>query len=244
MATIGSRTFNLIGDKYLSLANEEYLRQLSIGSNWNKLRLGAMVALAPNGTSNLVGCSLMLGLCSAATPFANTTGYAAASTGNFLGIDVVTDNGGGTGPGTFTYNAGTGNPFFSCVFSGARRRVATTSTFAVTNSYSPAIAQTNGSLQRRSVLLLEITKGSPNYSLKIFTNNAAQAEMDFTTAHFLDGLEQSGTPIINGQTMVQNSGLVTIACSESTGVFDTVNLFWNKSAFPIEVYALAAFRMS
>ena len=51
MSNIGSRTFNLIADKYLTLANEEYLRQLSIGSNWSKLRLGAMLALtAPEAT--------------------------------------------------------------------------------------------------------------------------------------------------------------------------------------------------
>jgi len=243
MSTIASRTFNLIPDKYLTLANEEYLRPLSIGNNWNKLRLGAMVALTPNGTSNLVGCSLVLGVCSAATPFENTGGYAAASTGNFIGADFIPDNGGTSGPGNFIYNAGTGKPFFNGVFAGARRRVGTTNTFGGPDNLVQCLAANNGSLQRRSLFYVEITKGSPNYTVKLIFHNSAQAELDFTTAHFLDGLEQPGTPAINGVTMGAGSALA-LACSEVAGVFDTVNLFWNKSAFPLEVYALAAFRMS
>ena len=243
MATIASRTFNLIADKYLTLANEEYLRPLSIGGNWNKLRLGAMLALTPNGTNNLVSCSLVLGLCAAASPFANTGGFAAASTGNFIGADLISDNAGNSGPGNFLYNAGTGNPFFTGAFAGARRRVGTTNTFLNTASLSQAVAANNGSVQRRSLFYVEITKGNPNYTVKLYVHNAAQGEMDFTPAHFLDGLEQSATPVVNGQTMIASSA-VSIACSEAAGVFDSVNLFWNKSAFPLEVYALAAFRIS
>ncbi len=58
MAIIGTRLFNLIEDKYLTLGNEEYLRPLSIGNNWSKLRLGLMLALPPNGTSSLRGSSI------------------------------------------------------------------------------------------------------------------------------------------------------------------------------------------
>ena len=243
MATIGSRTFNLLEDKYLTLANEEYLRRLAIGSNWTKLRLGAMLALPPNGTENLTLCSLTLGVCAGATPFSGTQGYAAASTGNFIGIDICSDNSGGSGQGTLTYNAGTGNPYYSSSFSGARRRVGTTDSFAANTTLSHAVAINTGTLQRRTLLYVDITKGSPNYTVKYYPETGTLAQLDFTPAHFLDGLEQSGTPTVNGQTLSAGNAL-TLACDETAGVFDSVSLYWNRGAFPLEVYALAAYRMA
>lgn len=40
MANIGSRTFNLIGDKYLTLANEEFVRTLAIRAAGPVLDMG------------------------------------------------------------------------------------------------------------------------------------------------------------------------------------------------------------
>jgi len=103
------------------------------------------------------------------------------------------------------------------------------------------VAANNGTLQRRSLLYLDITKGSPNYTLKPYLMTAAQAQMDFTAADFLDGLEQAGTPIVNGQTL-NTVTAVTIACDETAGALNTVDLFWNRAAYALEVYALAVYR--
>ena len=241
MASIGSRTINLIEDKYLTLANEEYLRPLSIGSNWTKLRIGMVCALTPNGTNNLLGCRLVLGLCAAATPFANTLGYAGATTGNFIGADVILKSSGLDDYGDFIYNAGSGNPYFTGTFMAVRRRYGSTATFAAFSSTNQAVAANNGSLQRRSLIYLDITKGSPNYSLKPFVMTAAQAQMDFTPADFLDGLEQSSTPVVNGQTL-NTVAAVNHACDESAGAFNTLDLYWNRAAYALEIYALAVYR--
>ena len=83
MANIGSRLFNLLADKYLTLANEEWVRTLAIGNDWNKLRLGLLLAVTPNGTNPLGGTALMLGLCSG-----KTNPYGAASTTNFVGAGL------------------------------------------------------------------------------------------------------------------------------------------------------------
>jgi hypothetical protein len=80
MANIGTRTFNLVDDKYLSLANEEWVRTLAIGTNWTKLRIGKLVSVTPDATSNLSGVELIWGLCSG-----KTNPFGAASTTNFLG---------------------------------------------------------------------------------------------------------------------------------------------------------------
>jgi hypothetical protein len=242
MATIGSRNFNLIEDKYLTLANEEFVRPLSIGNNWSKLRLGAMLAITPDGTNNLPSCALLLGVCSAANPFSGTTGYGAGNTRNYVGLDIVPDGAGGSGPGLFTYYATGGNPYFSATYTTARRRVATTDTFAAT-AMNHAVATNTGTIQRRTPIYVEITKGSPNYTLKLYTATSVQAQADFAPADFLNGLEQSGTPALGGVTLSASSA-ITIACDETAGSFDTVSLFWNRASFALEVYILAAFRMA
>ena len=243
MASIGARTINLVEDKYLSIANEEYVRQLSIGSNWTKLRLGMMCALTPNGTGNLLGCSLVFGLCSAASPFANTTGYASATTGNFIGMDVIISAGGSNNPGDWVYNAGSGNPYFSGTFTAVRRRYGSTATFAAFASGGSQVLPVAGvgSTVRRGLVYLDITKGSPNYTLKPYNCTTAQGTMDFTPAQFLDGLEQSGTPVVNGQTLLTETA-VNHACDESAGAFNTLDLYWNRAAYALEVYALAVYR--
>lgn len=241
MASIGSRIINLVEDKYLSLANEEYLRQLSIGSNWTKLRIGMVCALTPNGANNLLGCRLVLGLCSAASPFANTLGYASATTGNSIGCDFIIKSSGADDYGDFIFNAGSGNPYFTGTFMAARRRYGSTATFAAFASSNQAIAATTGALQRRSLIYLDITKGSPNYTVKPFVLTSVQAKGDFATADFLDGLEQSGTPVVNGQTLNTIAAL-TPACDETAGAFNTLDLYWNRAAYALEVYALAVYR--
>ena len=242
MATIGARTFNLIEDKYLTLANEEYLRPLSLGNNWTKLRLGAMLAITPDAANNLTNCSLLLGVASAASPFANTTGYSTGTTKNYVGLDIVPDGGGGSGPGLFTYYATGGNPYFSATYAAARRRVVTTDTFASV-AMNHAVATHTGTIQRRTPVYVDITKGSPNYTLKLYTATSVQAQADFAPADFLNGLEQSGTPVLGSVTLSASSA-ISIACDETAGGFDTVSLFWNRASFPLEVYILAAFRMA
>src|SRR5664279_1558518 len=103
MANIGSGTFNLIGDKYLTLANEEFVRTLAIGSDWTRLRLGLLLALSTDGTSDLQGADLVWGLCAG-----KTNPFGAASTTNFLGMKFGTS----FGPELLTYNANAGNPYF------------------------------------------------------------------------------------------------------------------------------------
>mgnify|MGYP003377941999 CR=1 FL=1 len=107
MANIGSRLFNLLADKYLTLANEEWVRTLAIGNDWNKLRLGLLLAVTPDGTNPLGGTALMLGLCSG-----KTNPYGAASTTNFVGAALHGSTPGAT-TGTLSYVAGAGNPYFT-----------------------------------------------------------------------------------------------------------------------------------
>ena len=37
---------------------------------------------------------------------------------------------------------------------------------------------------------------------------------------------------------------MTLAFDETAGALDSVDLYWNRAAFPIEVHALAAYRFA
>ena len=238
MATIGSRLFNLVADKYGTLANEEFARTLAIGTDWNKIRLGLLLAVPLDGTNNLPGTALMLGVCSG-----KTNPYGAASTTNFVGAALHGSTGGVT-TGTLTYSAGSGNPYFSSggFWPAVRVGVDLTSGTGVAAAF--VLTSNAGSTQRRSPLYVDIQKGSPNYTITRWAPSTGQGQFqsgDCSSAEFLASLELP-TPTWLGINLTSSAG--TVAASETPGALDTVDVFWNKSAFPLEVYALAAYRMS
>ena len=105
------------------------------------------------------------------------------------------------------------------------------------------LATNTGALQRRSAHFVEIAKGSPNYSVRSWSMPLTGLAKDFTPAHLLEGLEQSLSIIVNGEDLGAGS-TVTVDFDEVAGTLDTVDLHWNKAAFPLEVYALAAYRIA
>ena len=144
MANIGSRLFNLLADKYLTLANEEWVRTLAIGNDWNKLRLGLLLAVTPDGTNNLGGTALMLGVCSG-----KTHPYGAASTTNFVGAGLHGSTPGGP-TGTLTYVAGAGNPYFTSGGSSTASRVGGDLVGGAGAATPFVLTANTGSTQRRS----------------------------------------------------------------------------------------------
>ena len=234
MSNIGSRTFNLIGDKYLTLANEEFVRTLAIGSDWTRLRLGLLLALTPDGTNDLQGADLVWGLCAG-----KTNPFGAASTTNFLGMKFGTS----FGPEVLNYSANGGNPYFWSG-RGQMKKVGVTRTAFDGNGLEfHRLATNTGALQRRSAHFLEIAKGNPNFSIRSWSMPLTGLAKDFTPAHLLEGLEQSLSITVNGENV--GAGMtVTTGFDEAPGALDTVDLHWNKAAFPLGVYALAAYRIA
>jgi hypothetical protein len=243
MPNISSRTFSTGADKCVELANNEYLRTMAIGNNWTRIRVGILAALQPNGTNNIASCRLLLGLCSG-----KSNPYGAAATTNFIGARII---GKAAGDGTATYNAGGGNPYFLDTdpgFPAAVRKVGgVITTVQESVGFSAAgITTTTGALQRRSPFFVEIVKGSPNYQVRLDCpgeQNAARMQTDYTYADFRAGLEQQGNAVLQGNTLNTARTYLSIACDETAGVFDTVNLFWNKSQV-LEVYALGFYKLA
>jgi hypothetical protein len=238
MASIGARTFNLIEDRYLALANEEFVRTLAIGNDWTKLRLGVLLAVTPNGTSALGGTTFMLGVCSG-----KTSPFGAASTTNFVGAALHTGTPGAT-TGTLGYGTSGDNPYFVSDGTWPAARVGTTLNSGTGDGTTVVFTANTGSTQRRSPLFVDIQKGSPNYTITRWVPSAAQAQFltgDCTPVEFLAALEATPPTWLN----LNLTGLVaTVAASEAPGALDTFDVLWNKTVSPLEIYALAAYRLA
>lgn len=229
MSTIGQRVFAVGGnDKYLTLANEEYARVLEIGNNWTSLRLGVMLAFTPDGTNNILNCTLALGVCS------GLSGTFGGSTSNWAGALINNS--------TLTYNAGP-PPYF-----GAGHAVATKIATTINASGAPTYNQTTttGSPQRRALLYAQLIKGSPQYTvdaLAVQSVSPAAIALDYAYDRFIYGMEQAAATVsLNGYSLGRTT--TTLNFSEGPGPLDTFNLFWNKLLFPVEIYAVAAYRFA
>ncbi len=235
MASIISNSFAnaLSPDKGLSLANEEYVRKMSIGSNWNMLRIGVQCSWVTDCTVSLSGAAFVIGVCSGVT---NT--YSQGTTTNFVGANLC----GQTATGNITANF---NPPWYLTVSGAcfLRRVASSTTVTGGTTFGTIFNGT--ALTKRSIYYLDITKGSPNYTMKLWgtQDGVSFGSTEGTTAGFLGAISVA-TPAPAGSSALISIASSAVACDETAGGFDSVSIFWNKTTYAVDICYLQLFRFS
>jgi hypothetical protein len=213
-------------DKVLTLGNEEYVRTFSFGSAWTKIRLGICYSI--RSTTSIGSASFVLGVCSG-----KTNPYAAATTTNFVGVNLTSSN---SLTGTITANYG---PPWYASMSGTVVIKRSGSTTTIGNGSGSILYGHYTAASLRAFMIVDITKGSPNYTLSVFRYvNVFNPYLD--TAMFTAALNSISDPPTNA--LAQMSG-VTIACDESAGAFDCFDLFWNDSPNPLDVGYLGATRL-
>jgi hypothetical protein len=226
MPQIGERIFVQGGNqKYCGLTNEELIRY--IGTDWTSLRIGLLCAMNLNGTSTVAG-RLAIGVCSGST---NPMG--AASTTLFCGMLTQ---------GDLTYNANSGNPYFSQGSAYGLRRVNNTNTTAGVGTTNMYLTSTDGSLQRRSLVFIDLNKGGSS-NVVVFSNPTTQFNIDFSFAHFLEGLEYPSNPAVQGISL-QSTSAQTVSFSETPGSLDHVDVRWSGLSQALEIYAWGVWRKS
>lgn len=198
---------------------------MSIGSTWNKLRIGVRIAV--NGSATVVGTPIFaMGVCSGTgNPFNN----GAASTDHFVGAT--------TRKSTWAYSAG-----FFYINSGTddwvpTKRVGTTATLGSQMNLLvlPAVSE-----ERVWILFLDITKGSPNYTLQSFYSNNTLVP-HITREQFLETVEIEAATLSNhawgtAQTLAVDEG--------ADGALNAVNLAWDRAIPQIEISDVAIVRFS
>lgn len=227
MASIIERTILSETEKRLSLTGEQAGRLLVIGDDWQSIRVAIRYSI--NTTTTLTLPSFFLGLCS----------------GNSLPCDAVTSHFLGVGTQASLPLTGTGGlaNVIRTSTSGAYTRMfhivdgvsANSSTGATSDFFgircSPA---SNGGW---SVMSLEITKGSPDFTI---TGKWSPQASSISAATFISFIGNgSATGITN--TMCNT----TRAVDEATdGFLDTIALSWGHASIPVEISDIAYARLS
>ena len=237
-ASIVSRDFTSIFDKALVLGGCSYLRTLTYGSGWSRIRIGALVAAAPNGTSNLNDIAFTLGLCSS-LQYPGSANLPANAFGASL-------NGSYSVAATrlLTYNANTSYPYFSVTAGTVYRRQGTLTVNSGTFGSIFLPLTYTGIQKRRFPVIVDITRsigGSGLATVIVYgITVAATAQLDFRPDDLQSALDQVGTPTVRNTALTAMTTISTVAIGDETGPLDTFELFWSSNTFPLEIYAVGA----
>jgi hypothetical protein len=224
-STIMLRNIGGVDEKALQLNNSQFGRLINLPSTWSVIRVGVRVHCTDSG-GNLLG-----------TPrFA--LGFGAGVT-NMVGVNtcqhfvgVVSGAPSWVRNATF-YSMGTASWF------GAKRVGAT-----ITQTASDIVASTTvglwnqaaGAGTDRALFIVEITKGSPNYSFKCLVNIGAVAT-DFTREAFLNQLENNPPSATNHQ---WTAAPQTLAVDEgANGTLNAIQCWWDQADVSIELCDIA-----
>lgn len=223
MSVILERTISAVIDKRIVLSNSQFARPLPFGTTWNELRIGIRVHMRDTGANLASTPRFWLGACSGST---NLIGD--ASTDNFVGMVSNT-----------TSWVRTATEYQAVAYHAAKR-VGTTTTIGSSIGGGTDIG--NGAALNtadRVIMVVQILKGSPNYSVRNFTwTTGAVADQSLIT--FLAQMELV-TPALTGHTF---QAYQTIAADETGGSFDHLNISWDRTTPEIEICDLAVARFS
>lgn len=211
--------------KRLALSSGQAMRMPIYGHNFTKMRIGLRCSFP--ATAGLTGTpQLVFGLS------AGTVGYADPTTTNFVGVRTTAAN------WTFGGSAGV-NGYFANIDYKVCTRVGSTLTDHASRLGGATLCTLGAEALIRIMLVLQIEKGSPNYTMRMtvpISSGAAQTDVsDLQLTQFMeldDTLSSPGSIIANYSTLASNN---TIAASEGPGQLDTICIFWDKISVPFYI---------
>ena len=230
-AQIGQRVFATGPQEYISLKNDEYIRQMPISNAWTRIRIGVLWAI--DGSVSIPGAYFAIGLCT--YPYGLFSWNCPAWVGMILTDFVLAY--------TMTYTAGAA-PYYSTQGKPAFR---TGSAVVTPGTNGPYYVPSNtGTPQRRGIYILEVIKGtSGTYSVNSYGSlTAAQAALDWSYANVLEACSQFSAPTVGGTALTVGASTANnLAAYETTGIFDSVCVSWSKLNYALEIYGLAVCRL-
>ena len=243
-ASIIERLFAYVPDKILKLGGAAWLRALggpALTTPWERIRIGVLCAVTPNGTSDINDTLFLLGLCSG-----QTNPGSAFATNSFLGASMIgTAVTGATR--TLTYTAGAGNPYFTCTAGLGIRKSSAFASIPASAAFSsglllPIAGFSNSAgvafYARRALIVIDITKttggtGSPTFAVYYSTTAATVQTIDMRPDHLFEALDQPGTPSVRGGTFTQVLNSTALTFSPLEGELDTFEIYWSSNTFPL-----------
>lgn len=223
--TIITRTISAAAENAISLGNGAFARMISLPINWTTMRIGIRSHMTNSGGNLGSTPRFAFGLCKGTTNI-----FGSATVDHFAGYIS-----------TSAAWLLQGGPFYGAVTGAPCKKVNTTLTvgsdFSV-NAVYPCNAAASGA--DRVLHFLDITKGSPNYSFKLFTQNSGTIA-DVSAATFLSQI-QLATPSLTNHAL---STAQTLAVDESVnGTFDSINFFWDQPTCNFEICDVGVVQMA
>lgn len=224
-ASIVTQTISSIEDRRLRLENAQCARLLGIGTNWNSMRIG--VRMAFNGLDASVTSPLLaIGVCNGVTNI-----FGSSTCTNFFGLVTRAVSG-------MTYDAGPPK-FYKSMQIQTASKVGTT----LTTAGSVTTAVTGDASSVRSIWIMDITKGSPNYSVSVTVPNGSNStpQTDYSYTTFIQAMEGTPSSVLTGYL----SGLLSdLAFTEVAGSLNALCISWDKTATSFEFSDVAYARLS
>jgi len=232
-STIKARTFSSVVDNRIRLSNSNFARLWSsdVGTSWTTIRVGCRMSMEDSGASLTSTPRFAFGICSGTSNLfmdATTTHWMGAVSGATGWVRATASS-----VVYYNLNDGISNPLY------LSKRIGGTLTVG-TLLLGGSCGVPDCTVAARQCLFLDITKGSPNFTCKIFQNSTPSV-VDVTLATYLSQLPLT-TPTITGHS--QGSG-ITIAIDEATnGYFNAVNVAWDRTSPAIEISDIAVVKLA
>lgn len=218
------------GEKVARLSASTFIRKLGFGTSWTRLRVGARL-MARSGTNTVIpfGGGMTprfgVGLC-ASTGAAFTRNMVA---GHWVGVISTGATWNVSNPGAGSYILG----FLSCA---PAKKVDSTLTVGTNFAgVTPAVGSYVGSAATNAhpvLYFVDIEKGSPNYSFRLFAISNPANGGNQTRAEWLTYMVED-PPVVSNYIY---AAAQTVAVDESTdGTLDAINIF---NELPIEIEVL------
>ena len=224
-------------DKRLSIVGPgEIVRAMPWGAEWKHLRIGILIRI--NGVATITG-DFNFGVCSG-----TTNPFGSASCDNFFGGSTRNGN-----ANAFTYNVGSDAAFFNSTFRGVGSKhngVFIDSGGIVSAFALPAVEK------YMAINILDIRRvryGAVNnmYTTLLLgpstgTTGKTSAETQYDYSSLLQ--EMGRLTFVDVAFCDGNNSQVSPVFSEANGALDTVDIWWGHATTPLEVSAIAVWKVS
>lgn len=232
--------------KALQISNGQFGRRMPWGNAWNKLKLAIAWRLNGGASFNTTATDALLGICSGTTNMAGS-----GTTDNFIGLRW----GSGAGDG-INFTAGTRINYYdmSTAYRIVTRRAAVTTPIGTGGSGHrlPATEGYHGIIVYnvwRPVFLNAAS--SVSYTHMEISNDVAAVELprqQNCVMRIMEDTNTAGGSATSAETGIvgASAGTVASAFDESTGILDTVNVFWPFTVANalLEISAIAIRKLS
>jgi hypothetical protein len=235
-STIKQRTYTSIVDNRIRLTNSNFARLWStdIGTSWTTIRIGCRISIEDSGAATTGTARFAFGVCSGTSNI-----YMDATTTHWLGALTNTADWTRTaGPPARVDMSGYTGGGGVCDFCPAKRITSTLTVGAIFATAQGIVYDCT--TENRTAFFLDITKGSPNFTLSVFHRNTATAS-DVTLTAYLAQVVLGSPALTNHATMTS----ATIAIDEgANGSFNAVNVAWDRTSPAIEISDLAVVKLA